>query len=88
MDGSIIPVLALEKSLALKCIVDHGEYVIISNDHQEWAVCVDLAQGIVEVPKSQINRMAHGNSHYVSGVAHIDEKLVPVLDFSILKRNK
>jgi purine-binding chemotaxis protein CheW len=88
MDGSIIPVLALEKSLALKCIVDQGEYVIVGNGQQEWAVCVDLAQGIVEVPKSQINRMTYGNSRYVSGVAHIDDKLVPVLDFSILKRNK
>lgn len=88
MDGSIIPVLALEKSLALNCIVDRGEYVIIGNNQLEWAICVDIAQGIVEFPKSQINRMTHGNSHYVSGVAHINDNLVSLLDFSILQNRK
>ena len=88
LDGSIIPVLALEKALALKRQTAEGEYVIVSKNQHEWAICVDLAQGIVDVPVSNIKHMQAGNSHYINGIAHIDENLVPLLDFSILQNQK
>ncbi|MBK8288452.1 MAG: chemotaxis protein CheW [Cellvibrionales bacterium] len=88
LDGSIIPVLALEKALALKRQTAEGEYVIVSKNQHEWAICVDLAQGIVDVPVSNIKHMQAGNSHYINGIAHIDDNLVPLLDFSILQNQK
>lgn len=88
MDGRIIPVLALENALALKHLVAQGEYVIVGNNQREWAICVDVAQGIVDVPASQIKRMPHGNTRFVNGVAHIKEHLVSLLDFSILQNQK
>jgi chemotaxis signal transduction protein len=95
IDGSIIPVLALEKALSLQNLVDQGEYVIVSNgavnnntssnSQQEWAICVDAAQGLVDIPSSHIKRMPHGNSHFVNGVAHLDETLISLLNFSQLE---
>ena len=95
IDGSIIPVLALEKALSLQNLVGQGEYVIVSNgaannntssnNQQEWAICVDAAQGLVDIPSSHIKRMPHGNSRFVNGVAHIDETLISLLNFSQLE---
>ena len=96
IDGSIIPVLALEKALSLQHLVSQGEYVIVSSSNaannntassnqQEWAICVDIAQGLVDIPSAHIKRMPHGNSRFVNGVAHIDETLVSLLNFSQLE---
>ena len=94
IDGSIIPVLALEKALALNHLVEQGEYVIVSNsatnhsttgnNQQEWAICVDVVQGLINIPSANIKRMQHGSSHFVNGVAHIDETLISLLNFSQL----
>jgi chemotaxis signal transduction protein len=88
MNGSIIPVIALENALALKSLVENGEYVIVGNNQREWAICVDIAQGLVDVPTSQIKRMSNSNSRFVNGVANIKEHLVSLLDFSILQNQK
>lgn len=85
MNGSIIPVLDMERALNLQSFFEQSEYVIVGNNQQEWAICVDTAHGMVSVPSSHIKRMANSNSGFVNGVARIDEQLVPLLDFSIME---
>lgn len=84
IDGRIIPVLALETALTLSEFVEQGEYVIVGSHQEEWAICVDTAHRIVDIPVSQISRMSQGDSRFVNGIAHVDEQLVSLLDFSLL----
>lgn len=84
LDGRIIPVLALQYGLTLDREVDDGEYVIVSHGEDEWAICVDMANRIVDIPVSQISRLAQAESRFVNGIAHVEEQLVSLLDFSRL----
>ena len=88
IDGLIIPVIALEKSLAISNGGNENEYVIIESDKEQWAICVDSALGIVEIPPSQITNVAHENSQLIDRIANIEEKLIPLLDFSIFGSQK
>lgn len=87
LDGQIIPVLALEYGLALPGTVAEKEYVVIGDGEQEWVIGVESAQRIVDVPRSQVNRLTQSDARYVGGVAQIDERLVSLLDFSVLSEH-
>jgi purine-binding chemotaxis protein CheW len=89
MNGNIIPVLDMERALNLQSFFDQNEYVIVGNNQQEWAICVDAAHGLVDVPASKVQRMhQQGSNSFVNGVVRIDEQLIPLLDFSIMETSR
>jgi purine-binding chemotaxis protein CheW len=84
LDGEIIPVLALEYGLTLPHAVIENQYVVIDDKHQQWALSVDAADRIVSVPKSLVNHLTQSDARYVGGVVQLDERLLSLLDFSVL----
>ncbi len=88
LNGQIIPVLGLEYGLSLSHPVDEKEFVIFGDDDQDWAIGVDSAHRIVSIPKTQVNRLTQRDARYVGGVVQIDERLVSLLDFSVLSEHQ
>lgn len=84
IEGKIIPVLAIEQALQMTTQphID-GEYVIVGDHAQEWAIRVDSAEQIIHIPTSHIRAISGQESHWFSGIAHLENQLVPLLDFSL-----
>lgn len=87
LNGEIIPVLALAYGLSLPHAVIENQYVVIGDKHQQWALSVDAADRIVSVPKSLVNRLTQSDARYVGGVVQLDERLLSLLDFSVLSEH-
>jgi chemotaxis signal transduction protein len=87
LDGEIIPVLALEYGLTLPHPIVETQYVVISDKHQQWAMGVDMAERIVSVPQTLVNHLTQSDARYVGGVVQLDERLLSLLDFSVLSEH-
>jgi chemotaxis signal transduction protein len=80
IEGKIIPVLAIEKILKIKQSHTYNEYIIVGDDAQDWAICVEAAQHIVQIPLSSIHSESTTDFRPLSGIARIAEELIPLLN--------
>lgn len=79
IEGKIIPVLAIEKILKIEQHT-HNEYIIVGDAAQEWAICVEAAQHIVQIPLSSIHSESTPDARPLSGIARVEEELIPLLN--------
>jgi chemotaxis signal transduction protein len=86
IDGNIIPVITLDKAAPHE---HHhtGEYIVVGNASQDWAIRVDAAHHIVKVPLSKMQKSSSQEGHFLNGMAHINHELVPLLDFSFINHS-
>jgi chemotaxis signal transduction protein len=80
----IIPVLALESALALDSLAVEGEYIIVGNDDNEWALCVDSADSISRIPEADTNKTLTASCRFIGGSVLVDGQRLSLLDFSSL----
>lgn len=80
--GVILPVVDLESRLSLPAtaLAATAAWIIVGLGEREWALAVNEARRIVEVPDSRVEELGGGGRRMVSAVARVEERLVTLLD--------
>ena len=88
IDGKVIPVLSIEKILKIDQQHTRNEYIIVGDATQDWAICVDAAQYIVNIPLSQIHSETIVDARPLSGIALIDGELIPLINPNLFSHQR
>ncbi|MFZ5723466.1 MAG: chemotaxis protein CheW [Pseudomonadota bacterium] len=86
IEGAILPVLDLQDTLGLTetAIGNYGAWVVVGVEGREWALPVNEARRIVDVPLSAVESFADGGGRLVQAVARVNERLISLLSIEPL----
>jgi len=85
IEGRIISVINPGKYLGVMDVVNaNPQYVVIGNDQTEWAVPVTQINEIIEIPVTDIEQIESDDLKHLSGVAHYQGQLFPVVNLKQL----
>jgi len=81
IDGRILSVLDTRQHLGF---VDfektEPEYVVIGDENSEWAIPVTHINQIIDIPETDIENIESGDVKHLSGIAHYQGQLIPVVN--------
>ncbi|MEZ5540320.1 MAG: chemotaxis protein CheW [Pseudomonadales bacterium] len=86
IEGKVIPVLSIENILKTDKQQKQNEYVIVGNASQDWAICVEAAENIIKIPLSSIHSETGIDTRLLSGIACVEEELIPLLNPSLFSQ--
>jgi purine-binding chemotaxis protein CheW len=84
LDGNIIPVVNMNKKLNAGKIDDLEQWVVITYQSEQWALCVSKATALFDLDVEVIDYSASGRES-VKGIANYKGELISILDFAWLK---
>ncbi|HNE27308.1 MAG TPA: chemotaxis protein CheW, partial [Pseudomonadales bacterium] len=88
IEGKVIPVLAMEKMLKIAPQHTNNEYVIVGDETRDWAICVEAAQHIVQIPLSHIRSETALDTRALSGIARVNDELIPLLNPTMFSQQR
>lgn len=85
IDGQVVPVVDFAALLQLPDDTGrHRVWILIGDEHREWAVPAREARRIVDIPVDAIDEVGHARGGLVSGIATVDDRLLPLLGTRLL----
>lgn len=82
IEGRVLPVVDLAEQL--RCGGDNeGAWVIVGDDHGEWAIAVRRAHGILDVPEDALE-LSTERGGFVSAIATVQERLLSLISLEPL----
>jgi purine-binding chemotaxis protein CheW len=86
LDGNIIPVVNMNKKLNAGNIDNLEQWVVITYQAEQWALCVSKATALFDLDIEVIDYSASGRES-VKGIANYKGELISILDFEWLKNS-
>lgn len=94
INGAIVPVVDiaadhkapdLEKATRenINCTSLASGFVIVGDDTKQWAVMIESAKEIINLPVQSIEKVTNSDLSFVVGVANIGEQLISVIDIDL-----
>lgn len=86
IDGVVLPVLDLSASLGSVVVAGaaQGAWIVVGDNAHEWALPVQEARRIVEVPLSAVEAIGHEPGALIQAVARVDARLMSLLSIAPL----
>jgi chemotaxis signal transduction protein len=81
----VVPVVDFAALLQLPADTGrHRVWIVIGDEHREWAVPAREARRIVDIPADAIDEVGQARGGLVSGIATVDDRLLPLLGTRLL----